>query len=172
MSAVNQEILGELYRENRRALTRKLRQSRLAPIMKDVGKNSRPGFADLGVVTGFKDPDFIGRFGTSLEKVEDADIAALTLYLPPQDSLVMALGKLAEHIEEAPEGKTRLPYFDEWTPTDDSPSKEVPLVWSHNYQDEPRKSLEQGYRIGKSKPSAKGSPGVFVTVFVSRGNLS
>ena len=170
LNAENQEILSELYRAIRRALTEKLRQSRLAPIMKDVGKNSRPGFTDLGVVSGLKDPDFIGRFGASLEKVEDADIAALTLYLPPQDSLVMTLGKLAEHIEEAPEGKTGLPYFDEWTPTDDSPSKEVPLAWSHNNQDKSRKLMGQGYRIGKSKPSADGIPGVFVTIFVSRCN--
>ena len=138
--------------------------------MKDVGKNSRPGFTDLGIVSGFKDPEFIGRFGTALEKVEDSDITALTLHLPPQDSLVMALVKLAEHIAAAPEGKTCIPYFDEWTPAHDSPPKEVPLVWSQNFQDEPRRLMSQGYRIGKSQPSTGGTPGVFVTIFVSMDN--
>lgn len=170
MSADNQEILSELYREVHRTLTEKLRPFRLAPVMNDVGKNSRPGFTDLGIVSGFKDPEFIGRFGTALEKVEDSDIAALTLYLPAQDSLVMALGKLAEHIEAAPDGKTGLPYFDEWTPAHDSPSKEVPLVWSQKFQDEPRKLMSQGYRIGKSQPSTSGTPGVFVTIFVRMDN--
>ena len=170
MSADNQGILCELYGELRGALAERLRPSRLAPVMKDVGKNSRPGFTDLGIVSGFKDPEFIGRFGTALEKVEDSDIAALTLHLPMQDSMSMALGKLAEHIEAAPDGKTGLPYFDEWTPAHDSPSKEVPLVWSPKFQDEPRKLMLQGYRIGKSQPSTSGAPGVFVTIFVWMNN--
>ena len=170
MSADNQDILSELYREIRRALTEKLRPSRLAPVMKDVGKNSRPGFTDLGIVSGLKDQEFIGRFGTALEKVDDADIAALTLHLPLEDSLVMALGKLAEHIAAAPDGKTGLPYFDEWTPEHDSPTKEVPLVWSDDSQDEPRRLISQGYRIGKSQPSTGGTSGVFATIFVSMEN--
>ena len=168
MSNIDKETLRELYRAVRGELIRKLRQSRLGPVMRDVGKNSRPEFTDLGVVTGMKDPDFVGRFGASLDKVTDADIAALTLYLPEQESLVMALGKLAGHIDAASEGKTGLPYLDEWNPTDDSPSEEVPLVWTYANQDEPRRLLENGYRIGKSQPSADGSPEVFVTIFISR----
>ena len=166
MSTVDQDVLTEFYRATRDVLSKKLRQSRLAPVMKDVGKNSRPGFTDLGVVTGFKDQDFVNRFGASLQNVEDADVAALTLYLPTQDSLMASLGKLAGHVGAAPEGKTGLPYFDEWKPTDDSPSAEVPVVWSHSHQDKPRELLAQGYRIGKSKPSADGSPGVFVSILV------
>ena len=169
MSGSSQETLTELYWAIRGELTRKLRRSRLAPVIRDVGRNSKPGFTDLGVVTGFEERDFIERFGASLDKVTDADIAALTLYLPRHESLVMALGKLAEHTEAAPEGKTGLPYFDEWKPADDAPSEEVPLVWTHTYQEEPRRLLESGYRIGKSQPSADGSPEVFVTIFVSRG---
>ena len=168
MSSIDEETLSELHRAIRGELIRKLRQSRLAPVMGDVGKDSRPGFTDLGVVTGVKDPDFVGRFGLSLDEVTDADIAALTLYLPEQETLVMALGKLAGHIGAAPEGKTGLPYLDEWELADDSPSKEVPLVWTNDYQDEPRSLLKSGYRIGKSKPSADGSLAAFVTVFVSR----
>ena len=158
MSAGDSEILNELYRAIRNELTTKLRQSRLAPLMKDVGRNSRPGFTDLGVVTGFKEPDFIGRFGTSLDKVENADIAELTLYLTSQESLAMSLGRLAEYVRTAPEGKTGLPYFDEWKPTDDMPSTEAPVVWSHNSQEEPRQLLAQGYRIAKSKTSGKRNP--------------
>ena len=126
--------------------------------MRDVGKNSQPGFTDLGVVAGAEEPDFVKRFGSSLDKVTDADIAALTLYLPVQESLVMALGKLARHIEAASEGKTGFPYLNEWKPAHDSPSEEVPLVWTHSYQEKPRRLLEEGFRIGKSKPSADGSP--------------
>ena len=171
MSAGDSEILNELYRAIRSELTRKLSQSRLAPVMRDVGRNSRPGFADLGVVTGFEEPDFIGRFGTSLDKVTDADIAALPLYLSTQESLVMSLGKLAEHIRAAPEGKTGLPYFDDWKPTDDALSKQVPVVWTHGSQEQPRNLLAQGYRIAKSKSSANGTLGQFVSVFVMRGDL-
>ena len=167
MSSIDKETLTELYRAIRGELIGKLRQSRLAPVMKDVGKNSRSGFTDLGVVTGMKDPDFVARFGASLDKVNDADIAALTLYLPEQVSLVMALGKLAEHIGAAPEGKTGLPYLDEWEPAHDSPCGEVSVVWTYDYHDEPRTLLENGYRIGKSKPSAGSSSGAFVTVFIS-----
>ena len=169
MSGNDKETLRELYRAMRGELTWKMRESRLAPVIRDVGKNSRPGFTDLGMVTGVEDPDFVERFGSSLDKVTDADIAALTLYLPAQECLVMALGKLAEHIGAAPEGKTGLPYFDEWEPAYDAPSEEAPLVWTHSYQDEPRRLLGKGYRIGKSKSSADGSPNVFVTIFVSRG---
>ena len=169
MNASSQETLTELYRAIRGALTRKLRKSRLAPVMRDVGRNSRPGFTDLGVVPGFTDRDFVDRFGSSLDKVVDAYIAALTLYLPPQESQVMELGKLAEHIEAAAEGKTGLPYFDEWKPADDAPSEEIPLVWAHTCQEEPRRLLEKGYRIGKSQPSADESPEAFVTIFVLRG---
>lgn len=168
MAGNSKETLRELYRAVRGELVGKLRQSRLAPLMRDVGKNTRPGFTDLGVVTGMKDPDFVGRFGASLNKVTDADIAALTLYLPVEESLVMALGKLSRHIDAAPEGKTGLPYLDAWKLADDSSSEEVPLVWTYGYQEEPRRLLENDYRIGKSHPSADGSPGVFVTVFVSR----
>ena len=149
MSALHRDVLADFYRATRDVLSKKLRQSRLAPVMKDVGKNSRPGFTDLGVVTGFEDRDFVNRFGASLQKVEDADIAVLTLYLPPQDSLMASLGELVEHVGAAPEGKTGLPYFDEWVPADDSPPAEAPLVWSHSNQDEPRGLLAQGYRIGK-----------------------
>ena len=172
MSAGDSEILNAFYRAIRGELTRNLRQSRLAPIMRDVGRNSRPGFTDLGIVTGSEEPDFVERFGTHLDKVEDADIAALTLYLPPQESLVMSLGELARHIDAAPEGMTGLPYFDEWKPTDDAPFSEVPVVWSHSSQDEPRKLLAQGYRIAKSKPSANGNPDVFVSVLVMRDGTS
>ena len=97
-------------------------------------------------------------------------VAALTLHLPPQDSLVMALVKLAEQIAAAPEGKTGLPYFDEWTPAHDSTPKEVPLIWSKTFQDEPRKLMSQGYRIGKSQASISGTPRVFVTIFVWMDN--
>ena len=116
-------------------------------------------------MTGFKDQNFINRFGSSLEKVEDADIAALTLNLPPE-SLMASLGKLVEHIGKAPEGKTGLPYFDEWEPTDDSHSTEIPVLWFPSHEEEPRKLLAQGYRIAKSKPSADGSPGVFLSILV------
>ena len=103
-----------------------------------------------------------------MDKVNDADIAALTLYLLPRESWVMALGQLAEHIQQAPEGKTGLPYFDEWQPTDDEPSSEVPVVWTHSYQERPRELLAQGFRIGKSRPSDDGAPGAYVTILVSR----
>ena len=156
MSKHNQDVLAELYRATKDALTKKLRQSRLAPLMRD------------GVMTGFEEPAFVERFGAHLDKVEDADIAALTLYLPPQDSLIISLGKLAGHMSAAPEGKTGLPYFDDWKPTDDSPAAEVPVEWAHSYQEEPRKLLTLGYRIGKNKPSADGSPGVFVSILVAR----
>lgn len=166
MNTDSQEILDEFYMSIRRELIRKLRESRLAPVMKDVGKDSLAGFTDLGVVSGFKDQEFVNRFGSSLDKVVDADIAALTLYLPQQESPVMALGKLAEHIEATPEGKTGFPYFDEWKPEDDTPYKEVISVWTYDYQEEPRKLLDDGYRIGKSRPSADGPAGSFVTVLV------
>ena len=164
MSEDNQDILAELYRAIRAELTRKLRQSRLAPLMRDVGRDSRPGFTDLGVVTGFKELDFVERFGSFLDKVTDADIATLTLYLPRQESLVMSLGKLAEHVGAAPEGKTGLPYFDEWKPTDDVPSAEVPVVWSHSSQEQARNLLAQGYRIAKSQSSANGVSGEFLSI--------
>lgn len=167
MSSIDKETLIELYKAIRRELARKLRESRLAPVMKNVGESSRPGFTGWPVVTGMKDPDFARRFGASLDKVNDPDIAALTLYLPEQESLVMALGKLAEHIDASPEGMTGLPYLDEWEPAYDSPSEEVPLFWTHDYQEEPRRLLENGYRIGKSEPSADGTPEAFVTVFIS-----
>lgn len=168
MSDNDNRAMREIYRAVRGELIRKLRQSRLAPAMRYVGKNSRPGFTDLGVVTGAMEPDFVGRFGSSLEKVTDADIAALTLYLPMQESLVMALGKLAAHIENAPEGKVGFSYLDEWDPEDDAPSEEVALIWTYSYQEEPRRLLEEGYRIGKSKPSVDGSSGGFVTIFTSK----
>ena len=98
MSEDNQDILTELYRATRAELTRKLRHSRLAPLMRDVGRDSRPGFTDLGVVTGFKGLTFVERFGAFLDKVTDAYIAALTLHLPRQKSLAMPLGRLAEHV--------------------------------------------------------------------------
>ena len=168
MSKDNQDVLAELYMAIRDALTKKLRHSRLAPLMRDVGRHSGPGFTDLGVVTGFEEQDFVNRFGSSLQKVEDADIAALTFYLRPQESLMMSLGKLAEHISAAPEGKTGLPYFDDWKLADDSPATEVPVVWRHSSQEEPRKLLAQGYRIAKSKPSANGTLGAFVSILVAR----
>lgn len=168
MTLQDQEVLREFYREIRRLLISKLRTSRLAPLMRDVGKNSRPGFNDLGVIAGSKDPAFVGRFGVSLEKLEDADIAALTLYLPPQASLVRALGKLAEHIEEAPEGKTGFPYLDDWNPSNDEPPVEVPVAWSSSCQDGARRFLEDGYLVGKSQSSVHGTSEGFVTIFISR----
>ena len=134
--------------------------------MGNIGTGSG-SLTEFPIVSGVEDPAFVGRFGYSLDKVEDADIAALTLYLPAQESLVMALGKLAGHIEEAAEGMTGLPYFDEWKPAHDAPSEEIPLVWTHDYQEKPRGLLDEGYRIGKSQPSADGSSRVFVTIFVS-----
>ena len=167
MTSIDKETLSKLYKAIRRELTRKLRESRLAPVTKDLDEDSRSGLTDFPVMTGMRDPDFARRFGASLDKVTDADLAALTLYLPEQESLMMALGKLAGYIDAAPEGKTGLPYLDEWEPAYDSPSEEVPLVWHHGYQEEPRRLLEKGYLIGKSEPSADGSPVTFVTVFIS-----
>ena len=166
MSTASQETLSEFFREIRRGLIRKLRKSRLATVTSNPGSGSGHGISDFKIVSGFEDQDFVNRFGSSLHKVVDADIAALTLYLPPQESLVKALGKLAEHIEAAPEGKTGLPYFDEWQPAHDAPSGEIPVVWTNDYQEEPRRLVGEGYRIGKSKPSADGSPGFFVTILV------
>ena len=166
MSEDNQDILAELYRATRAELTRKLRHSRLAPLMRDVRRDSRPGFTDLGVVTGFKDLTFVERFGAFLDKVTDADIAALTLHLPRQKSLAMSLGRLAEHVGAAPEGKTGLPYFDEWKPSDDVPSAEVPVVWSYSSQEQARNLLAQGYRIAKSQSSANGLSGEFLSILI------
>ena len=165
-------ILIEFYRMIRSELIDKLRQSRLAPVMSNLRSGYGPEITDLGIVSGFSDQEFIGRFGIHLDKVEDADIAALTLYLPYQETVVMSLGKLIEHIKAASEGKTGLPYFDEWKPTDDTPITEVPVVWSHNFQEQARNLLDQGYRIAKSKSSANELSGQFVTIFVMRKNFS
>ena len=167
MSEDNQEVLVELYEEVRGALSKKLRQARLAPKTNKVESGSDSGIPDFIVVTGFEDQDFVDRFGAFLQKVEDADIAALTLYLSPQESLVMLLGKLVTHIGTAPEGKTGLPYLDEWQPSDDALPAQSQVFWSHSDQDEPRQLLEQGYRIAKSKRSADGSPGEFVSILVA-----
>ena len=172
MSEDNQDILAELYRAIRAELTRKLRHSSLAPLMRDVGRDSRPGFTDLGVVTGFEEPAFVERFGAFLDKVTDADIAALTLCLPEQESLLTSLGTLAKHVGAAPDGTTGLPYFDEWKPTDEVPSVEVPVEWSHSSQEQARNLLAQGYRIAKSQSSANGVSGVFLSILVAKGNLS
>lgn len=168
MPLQNQEVHGDFYGEIRHLLISKLRTSRLAPLMRDVGKNSGPGFNDLGVISGSMDPAFVSRFGTSLDKLEDADITALTLYLPPQEPLVRALGKLAEHIEAAPAGKTGLPYLDDWNASDDIPLEEVPVVWSNSCQNEARRLLQDGYLVGKSQSSVHGTSEGFVTIFVSR----
>ena len=52
----------------RTELTKKLRQSRLAPAK-----------SDAGIMVDLKDPEFGSRFGWSLGNVGNADIAALTL---------------------------------------------------------------------------------------------
>ena len=69
MSGSSQETLTELYRAIRGELTSELRRSRLTPMIRDVGRNSKPGFTGLGAVTGFEERDFIERFGASLDKV-------------------------------------------------------------------------------------------------------
>lgn len=157
-----------LYGVIRSEILVRLRTSRLAPVMSDVGKNSSPGFTDMGIVTGFTDLPFVQRFGQSLDKVEDADIAALILYLPLQGSLSESLSRLYEHIKLAPEGLTGLPYFDEWQADDDQLTSEVPQFWTFENQEDPRKLLGNGYRIAKSQLSGDDFPEAFVTIFVLR----
>ncbi len=53
-----------------------------------------------GLVSGFENPDFIERFGPGMGKLSDQQICN------------MALALLAEHVRNAPEGKTGLPLFD------------------------------------------------------------
>lgn len=101
--------------------------------------------------------------------MEFADLAALTLYLTPQESLVRALGKLAEHTEAASQSKFGIPYFDEWKHSDDLFFEETPVVWTYRYREETCNLLELGYFIGKSQPSAHWAPKVYVTILVSKG---
>ena len=166
MSENDQAVSSGLCAMVRRELISKLKSSRLAPTTRK--EKSGQGIPDMKVVTGFEDLEFVHRFGLSLEKVEDADIAALTLCLPLAESLEKALAELRKHIADAPEGKTGLPYFDEWQPADDAPAEERPLVWSHDSQDEARSLLAQGWRISKSYPSSGEAAGVFFTIFISR----
>lgn len=135
----------------------KLRQSRLELVM-----------SGAGTITGIADLDFGTRFGWGLEKVGIADIAALVLYLEPAPTLEEALGNLYGHIRSAPDGKTGLSYFDDWTPADDYVSNGAAEVWSHESPGRTREFLKDGYRIRQSWRDASGNPGVFVTVFFKR----
>ena len=151
VNKISQEVLEQHCELIRGELTKKLRQSRLA-----------------AAPAGVKDQEFGRRFGWSLGKVGDADIAALILYLEPEATLGGALGKLYEHIRSAPEGETGLPYFDEWMPMDDDLNGGIPVVWSNEYPDKTRELLADGYRIRQSMPHAGEEPGFFVTMFVKR----
>ncbi len=149
----------------RQDLVRKLRQSRLAPVWTNVGDQSRSGFSDLGTMSGYKEPDFVAKFGPHLEKVGDADIAALVLYRPPQDSFLAAVLELSSYVNAAPVGKTGLSYFDDWTPRLDNVSVEKPALWQMNNQGEPRQLIADGYHVLGSKPDAGGNPESFLTLF-------
>ena len=163
---MNAKILDELLLEIRSELLTRLRQTRLAPLITGKGSTLGPGYNDIGIISGSKDPAFVQRFGQSLDKVEDSDIAALMLYLPQQDSIVESLSKLLDHIYEAPLEKTGLPYFDEWQVRHDNPKEEEVVRWSNRKQGRARELLAKGFRIAKSKPCQTGLSGVFVTVFV------
>ena len=98
---------------------------RLEADRRDVGEYSGPGITDLGVIVGFKDPDFVRRFGVFLDKVTDEDIWNLTRELPwkrtvydgvTKEARIGRLLQLYDHIRLAPDGKTGLAHFDEWEP--------------------------------------------------------
>ncbi len=138
-------------------LNAKLHHSRLQPLM------SSPG-----IVSGFVDREFVARFGVGLTKVGIADVAALTLYLEPAPTMEKALANLYEHIRSSPEGKTGLPYFDEWAPSDDYVPNGIAEVWSNDCPGTTRGLLADKYRIRQSVRDASGNPGFFLTIFFQR----
>lgn len=138
-------------------LNAKLRHSRLRPLM------SSPG-----IVSGFIDHEFVARFGVGLTKVGIADVAALTLYREPAPTMEKALANLYEHIRSSPEGKTGLPYFDEWVPLDDYVPNGIAEVWSNEHPGRTRELLGKGYRVRQSVRDASGNPGIFLTIFFER----
>ena len=149
----------------RQDLARKLRSSRLAPVWTNAGYQSGPGFSDLGTMSGYKEPDFVGKFGPHLEKVGEADIAALALLRPPQDSFLEAVLELSSYVNAAPVGKTGLSYFDDWTPQRENVSVQKPVLWQINNQEEPRQLIACGYYVLGSQPDAGGDPESFLTLF-------
>ena len=93
----------ELLQAVRGALIEKLHQ-RLEPTW---GKMELPdGSTPLAVpsVNGFADPEFVATFGPGLSQVADSTLVN------------QALAQLLRQVTEAPERKTGLPLFDDWSP--------------------------------------------------------
>ena len=102
-------------------------------------------------VATYSDQKFVKRFGVGLHKLSDSDIAALTLYLPQQESFTAALAELTRCVKAARQGKTRLPYFDEWGGRGGLKARGI--AWSHDYQEEIRSALKKGWRLERTSKS-------------------
>ncbi len=93
----------ELLQAVRAALIEKLHQ-RLKPTWGELELPGGGSPLSITSVNGFADPAFVAAFGPGLSHVADSTLVN------------QALTQLLRQVTEAPEQKTGLPLFDDWSP--------------------------------------------------------
>ena len=93
----------ELLQAVRAALIEKLHR-RLEPTWGEMELPGGDTPVSLILVNGFTDPEFVAAFGPGLSHVADSTLVN------------EALAQLLRQVAEAPERKTGLPLFDDWSP--------------------------------------------------------